>query len=156
MNNQQPAIQDFYPDNYANCYGCGRLNHAGAQLKSHWHSEGYALAHHTPKPEQTGGVPGFAYGGVIASLIDCHGSATAAAATYAAEGRTMDTQPFMRFVTGSLTVNYLKPTPLDTVLELKGVPEKIDGRKVTVNLTLSANGEVCATGVMLAIRLKDE
>jgi hypothetical protein len=32
---------------------------------------------------------------------------------------------------------------------------ELDGRKVWVDLSLSANGEVCATGEMLAIRFKE-
>ena len=29
-----PAIQDVYPDDFAHCFGCGRHNAAGHQLKS--------------------------------------------------------------------------------------------------------------------------
>jgi hypothetical protein len=32
----QKSIQDFYPDDFAICYGCGRLNQHGHQLKSYW------------------------------------------------------------------------------------------------------------------------
>jgi len=53
-------------------------------------------------------VPGFTYGGLLASLIDCLGPGTAAAAMYRAEGREMDTPPGFRFVTGSLHVDFLK------------------------------------------------
>lgn len=147
------AIQDYYPDSYAHCHGCGRLNETGTQLKSYWQGT-HAIAHHSPSANHTGGVPGFAYGGLIASLLDCHGTATAAAGAYAAENRGLDSAPFMRFVTGSLTVDYLKPTPLDCTLELRGHIEKIEGRKVTVALSLSANNEVCAKGSMLAVRLQ--
>lgn len=147
------AIQDYYPDNYAHCYGCGRLNTQGTQLKSFWQDD-HAIAHHQPSQCQTGGVPGFAYGGLIASLLDCHGTATAAAAYYAAENRDLGSTPFVRFVTGSITVDYLKPTPLDSTLALIGKVESINGRKVNINLTLVADGEICAKGKMLAIRLQ--
>ena len=30
------AFQDYYPENLAVCYGCGRLNEHGYQIKSHW------------------------------------------------------------------------------------------------------------------------
>ena len=51
-------------------------------------------------------------GGLLASLIDCHGTGTAAV-TYRAEGREMGSEPQLRFVTGALNVSYyLKPTPL--------------------------------------------
>ncbi|MFB6320034.1 hypothetical protein [Saccharicrinis sp. FJH54] len=46
-------------------------------------------------------------------------------------------------------------TPMGTELELKGHLKKMEGRKVWVDMTLSANGEICATAEMLAIRLKE-
>ena len=32
----EPAVQDQYPDDYAHCFGCGRLNPQGLHLKSYW------------------------------------------------------------------------------------------------------------------------
>jgi len=32
----EKAIQDLYPDELARCYGCGRANAHGLQLKSYW------------------------------------------------------------------------------------------------------------------------
>ena len=72
------AFQDYYPDNVAQCYGCGSNNHHGHQIKTHWDGE-ETVTFFTPEPYQTS-VPGFAYGGLIASLIDCHSTGTAAAA----------------------------------------------------------------------------
>src|SRR5687767_2958363 len=64
------AIQDLYPDDFAHCFGCGRSNSSGHQLKSF--SEGdEVVAHFTPEPHQMA-VPGFVYGGLLASLVDCH------------------------------------------------------------------------------------
>ena len=39
--------------------------------------------------------------GLLASLIDCHGTGSAAAAMYKSQGRAMDSEPTLRFVTGS-------------------------------------------------------
>lgn len=72
------AFQDYYPDNVAQCYGCGSNNHHGHQIKTHWDGE-ETVTLFTPEPYQTS-VPGFAYGGLVASLIDCHSTGTAAAA----------------------------------------------------------------------------
>ena len=33
------AFQDFYPENVAHCYGCGRLNAAGHQIKTCWEGD---------------------------------------------------------------------------------------------------------------------
>ena len=30
-------LQDLYPDDYAHCHGCGRLNTHGLHVKSEWH-----------------------------------------------------------------------------------------------------------------------
>ena len=144
---QEPAIQDLYQDDYAHCYGCGRNNPHGLQLKSYWEGE-ECVCRHTPGPHYTGGVPGFLYGGMVASLIDCHGAATAAAAKARESGDAVG-----RFVTANLSVDFLKPTPLGMELEIRGKVDEIKGRKVTVNLSLLAGTTVCATGRVLMIQL---
>jgi len=30
------AFQDYYPHELSHCYGCGRLNEHGLQIKSYW------------------------------------------------------------------------------------------------------------------------
>jgi acyl-coenzyme A thioesterase PaaI-like protein len=150
---EKKAIQDYYSDPMAHCYGCGRLNEVGLKIKSYWDGEG-SYASFKPRPYHTA-FPGYVYGGMIASLIDCHGTGTAAAAAYHAEGRDMGTEPELRFVTASIQVSYLKPTPIDETLELKGKVKEIKGKKVVVEVELSANDEVCARGEVIAIRIPD-
>jgi len=108
----------------------------------------------TPEPYHTA-IPGYVYGGLIASLIDCHSTGTAAAAVYRAQGRAMDSEPPLRFVTGSLHVDFLRPTPLGCTLELRGTIKEVKGRKVLVSSTLSANGEVCARGDVVAVQMPE-
>ncbi|MCL2457538.1 MAG: PaaI family thioesterase [Desulfobulbus sp.] len=144
------AFQDHYPDDYAHCYGCGRLNPQGHHLKSYWDGE-ETVCRFTPDPKYTGGFPGFLYGGMIASLIDCHGAGTAAAAKAREEGK-----PISRFVTASLKVDYLAPTPINTELEVRGKVVEIKGRKVTVELTLTAAGTLCAKGSVLYLQIKGQ
>jgi acyl-coenzyme A thioesterase PaaI-like protein len=148
------AFQDYYPDNYSYCYGCGRLNREGLQIKSYWDGD-ESVAHFTPRPYHIA-IPGYVYGGLIASLIDCHGTGTAAAAAYRAAGREMGTEPAFRFVTASLRVDYLKPTPLGVPLEVRGRVKEIKGRKVVVTAVLSAKGEVCARGEVVAVQVPEE
>lgn len=148
------AFQDYYPDDHSHCYGCGRLNMDGLQIKSHWDGD-ETVASFTPRSYHTA-MPGFVYGGLIASLIDCHSTGSAAAAAYRAAGREMDTEPPLRYVTASLKVDYLRPTPMGVALELRGRVKEIKGRKVIVETTLSANGEVCARGEVVAVRLPEE
>lgn len=146
----EQAFQDQYPDDYAHCFGCGRLNTAGHHLKSYWEGE-ESVCRYTPDPKYTGGFPGFLYGGIIASLIDCHGAGTAAAAKAREDGK-----PISRFVTASITVNYLAPTPINTELEVRGKPVEIKGRKVLVDLTVSAAGKICAAGSVVMVQIKDQ
>ena len=100
--------------------------------------------------------PDIAYGGIIASLIDCHGAATASAAKLREEGYSLGEKPLPRFVAASLKVDYLKPTPLGTILELRGRVVEIKGRKVTVSVTLSAEGVICAKGEEILVQLLDK
>ncbi len=148
------AIQDSYPDNVAHCYGCGRLNEHGLQIKSYWDGD-ETVCYFRPRPYHTA-IPGYVYGGLIASLIDCHGTGTAAAAAYRAEGRTMGAEPAHRFVTASLHVDFLHPTPIDAVLEVRGQVKELKGRKIIVSVTLSARGEVCARGEIVCIEMPEE
>ena len=147
------AFQDYYPDNVAQCYGCGSQNHHGHQIKTHWEGE-ESVTRFTPEPYHTA-IPGYAYGGLIASLIDCHSTGTAAAAMYRSEGREMDTLPPFRFVTGSLHVDYLKPTPIDGALELRGRVKEIRGRKVIVETTVFAQGVATARGEVVAVQMPE-
>jgi acyl-coenzyme A thioesterase PaaI-like protein len=147
------AIQDFYPDDFAHCYGCGRLNPQGLQLKTRWEGED-AVARFTPRLEHIA-IPGFVYGGLIASLIDCHAMGTAAAAVERAAGREVGEGPAPRFVTASLKVEYLKPTPLGPELEVRAHAVEMGERKVVVHATVSAGGIVTARGEVVAARMPE-
>ncbi len=147
------AVQDYYPDDVAHCYGCGRLNEYGHQLKSYWDGD-ETVARFTPKEYHTA-IKGYVYGGLIASLIDCHGTGSAALAAYRNENRDIDTLPAFRFVTASLQVDYLKPTPIGVELELRGKIVELKGRKVITEVNLFANGEITVKGKVTAVQLPE-
>jgi acyl-coenzyme A thioesterase PaaI-like protein len=147
------AIQDNYPDDLSHCYGCGRLNPHGHQIKTCWDGD-ETVTVFEPRPEHTA-IPGYVYGGLIASLVDCHGTGTAAAASYREAGREPGTEPAFRFVTASINVRYLRPTPMGVPLEVRGRVEEIKGRKVVVSAKVSAAGEVCATGEVVAVQMPE-
>jgi acyl-coenzyme A thioesterase PaaI-like protein len=151
MSEKESAFQDFYPDNVSHCYGCGRLNPEGLQIKTRWEGE-ESVTRFRPRPYHTA-IPGFVYGGLLASLIDCHGTGTAAAAAYRAEGRAMDSEPALRYVTASLHVDYLKPTPAGVELELRGRVKEIKGRKVIVEIDLLAEGTHTVHGEVVAVQM---
>lgn len=145
------AIQDFYPDDFATCYGCGRLNAHGLHVRSSWEGD-ETVAHFTPRAEHMA-MPGFVYGGLLASLIDCHAMGTAAAAAERAAGREIGDAPAPRFVTGSLRVDYLKPTPLGPELELRARVTLAAERKSVVAVTLLAGGTITVRGEVVAVRI---
>ena len=147
------AVQDFYPEDVAHCYGCGRLNEEGIQLKTRWEGE-EVVSRYTPRPYHTA-IPGYVYGGLIASLLDCHGTGGAAAAMLRREGKEMGEGEAPRFVTASLKVEFLKPTPLGPELEVRGRIVEITDRKVILEETLSADGVVTARGTVVAVRMPE-
>jgi acyl-coenzyme A thioesterase PaaI-like protein len=154
MRQERPAVQDFYPEDVAHCYGCGRLNEEGMQLKTVWDGEG-TLSRYTPRSYHTA-IPGYVYGGLIASLLDCHGTGGAAAAALRGEGREIGDGEAPRFVTASLHVEFLKPTPLGPELEVRGKIVEITERKVVLDETLSAEGVVTAKARVVAVRMPEE
>jgi acyl-coenzyme A thioesterase PaaI-like protein len=148
------AFQDYYSDATSYCYGCGRLNEQGLQIKSYWDGD-EAVCDFQPRPYHTA-IPGYVYGGLIASLIDCHSTGTAAAAAYRAEGRPLDSDPPLRYVTASLHVDYLRPTPIDATLTLRARVQEIKGRKTTVHCSLYANGDECARGEVVVVQMPEK
>lgn len=145
------AFQDYYPESLSHCYGCGSQNAHGHRIRTFWDGD-ETVTRFTPAPYHTA-VPGFVYGGLLASLIDCHGTGTAAAAMYRQENRAMDSEPPFRFVTASLHVDYLKPTPLGPELEIRGKVKEIRGRKVIVEATVYAEGVATARGEIVTAQM---
>jgi acyl-coenzyme A thioesterase PaaI-like protein len=148
---QSAAVQDHYPDDFAHCYGCGRLNPEGLHIKTRWEGDETVLRF-TPRAAHIA-VPGFVYGGLIASLVDCHAMATAAAAAERAAGYAIGERPAPRFVTAALKVEYLKPTPLGPELEVRARVIEAGERKAVVTATVSAGGVVTARGEVVAVRM---
>ena len=52
-------------------------------------------------------------------------------------------------------MEYLKPTPLGPVLEVRGRVREITDRKVVLEETLSADGVVTAQGTVVAVRMPE-
>lgn len=146
-------VQDRLAGNH--CYGCGRDNPGGLRIKSHWDGE-MATCRYTPRPGQCAGTTQFLYGGLIASLIDCHSIGTAIAHFYAREGRDVGEGQAIRCVTGKLSVNYRKPTPIDRQIELSARVAESSARKAVVLTTLGAAGVVTADAEVIAVRVADD
>jgi acyl-coenzyme A thioesterase PaaI-like protein len=151
---QTKAFQDYYPDNYAHCYGCGRLNPKGLQIKSYWDDD-ESICRFLPQDHFTGGMQSILYGGLIASLMDCHAAGTAAAAKAKEQNIEMKPGEMPRFVTASLKVDYLAPTPVGTELELRGTVKEIKGRKVVVHVSLAAENKIRSKGELIMVQLRE-
>jgi len=149
MRRSEGAVQDHYPEGFAHCFGCGRLNEHGHHIRSFREGD-ETVARFTPESYHIA-LPGFVYGGLVASLIDCHGIGTAADAALRRDGRAIGSVPTPRYVTAALHVNYLRPTPMGVELELRARVKEASGRKYIVEVTLAAGGTVTATGEVVAV-----
>ncbi|NHI90058.1 MAG: PaaI family thioesterase [Candidatus Thorarchaeota archaeon] len=141
-------IQDAWPEQGTFCWGCGKNNEHGLHLKSHW-EDNETVAVWKPK-EHHMAFPGIMNGGIIATLIDCHGTGTANAAAHRASENLP--QHFM-FVTSGLSVRFLRPTPLNRPVMLKAQVKDFSDRKITVSCELYSGDMKCATGEVTTVRV---
>ena len=146
---ESPIFQDHMPGNI--CYGCGKDNHEGLQIKSYWEGDESVCIWHSEEKYQ--GWKGLMNGGVLATLIDCHCMCTAMAAAYREEGRSMDSEPHYRFATGTMTIKYTAPTSNDLPVEIRAKVESIKGRKVVVSFNVYSDKNITAEGEVIAIRV---
>ena len=151
---KEKAFQEYYTEDFSHCFGCGTNNEFGHQLKTYWDGE-ETVSHFTPRPEHTA-LPGYVYGGLIASLIDCHSTGSGAAALHKQLDESERKETYPRCVTASLKVDYIKPTPIDCTLELRGKIKELKGRKVVVDVTLFAKEDICAKGEVIVIQIPDD
>lgn len=150
--NHAPAIQDSYPEDVAHCYGCGRLNDVGHQIKTRAAGD-ETVTEFTPEPFHTA-IPGYAYGGLVASIIDCHSTGSAAIFAMQDRGIPIGEGESLRFVTAHLEVDYLLPTPLND-FHLVGRLVEVKGRKVVVETDLSVDGTVTAKGSAVLVEIPE-
>lgn len=145
-----PSFQEQMPGNH--CWGCGPDNPDGLQLQSRWDGE-EAVAVWQPRPAYMAGPPHILFGGIIAALIDCHTICTAYAAAFRATGRPIGSDPAVWYVTASLQVSYLRPTPLTAPLTLRARVVEVAGRRTNLTCSLYAEGQECARGEVVAVRV---
>jgi len=147
------GLQDYYPEDFAHCYGCGRENHHGHQIKTFWDGD-ETVTHYTPE-EYHIALPGFVYGGLLASIIDCHGTGSGSLAIARERGIKLTEYNAPRCVTASLKVDYLKPTPIGFELEVRGSIREIKGKKVIVDAKVFANGVMTVSGQIIVIEVPE-
>lgn len=144
------AIQDDYPEDFAWCYGCGRMNTEGHHFRTGWNGN-ETVTYYEPA-QQHKAIPGFVYGGLVASMIDCHGTGSASLALHRKNGFEPGSgEEPPRFVTASLHVDFLKPTPEGTVLKAVGHIQEIHPKKFKVAVEVFAGSTLCASGEVMAV-----
>lgn len=142
------SLQDEYAPNGV-CFGCGPSNPKGLHIKSR--PEGPEVVSDWTPQEQHASFEGFVSGGIISTLLDCHGNWTAAYSLM--RERNAASPPGT--VTAEYTVRFLKPTPMGGSLRVHAKAVKIDGNKVNVEGTVEAGGQVTATMTGLFVAVKE-
>ncbi len=137
------------------CWGCGTRNEQGLQIKSHWSGqEGReAICTWQPAAHYMAGPKQVLNGGIIATVIDCHSVCTAVAAAYLAERRKIGSDPLIWCVTGSLKVDYLRPTPIDQAVTLRAKIQEIAGKKTNLTCSLFSLDKECVRAEVTAVRV---
>ena len=125
------------------CFGCGQDNPFGLQVESY-----LSLA---PRGLH-GWPPDCLYGGISASLIDCHSVNTALSYAHKQAGNEEVYDRSIQMVTGTMSIRYNKPVPMEEV-ELRASVEKVEGRKYYIKTSLISKGLICVVGEVLAIRI---
>lgn len=148
---EDAAFQDQIGDNF--CFGCGPTNQYGLRIKSYWDGPNQSICTYQPKWYETAGPSQFLNGGIIATSIDCHCVCTAMAQAYQDEGRAIGSSPVIWYATGSLTVKYLRPTPIDAPVVLKAQIVEVRKKKTVMNCSLSSEEQECAIGEVVAVRV---
>ena len=150
----QIAFQDLLDGNH--CWGCGRDNPQGLRIKSFWEGD-EAVCVWQPQPWHCASPTHVVNGGIIGALIDCHSIISAMAQAARAAGHEFGPgHPPIWYVTGKLEVAYLKPTPLGPPLRLRARFNVASERKTEVRCTVAVGDVICASGVVLAVRVPTE
>jgi acyl-coenzyme A thioesterase PaaI-like protein len=112
------------------------------------------VAAFTPQAHHTA-LPGFVYGGLLASLVDCHAMATAAADAERRAGRSVGDGEAPRYVTAALRVEYLRPTPLGREILLRARVTEAGKRRRVVEVQVVADGVETVRAEVVAVPIPD-
>jgi len=142
------GVQRTYAPNSI-CFGCGPANEDGLAIDSH-RIEGGLEMRFTPQDHHQA-FPGMINGGIIGTILDCHGNWTAAIELM---DRSNESHPPCT-VTANYSISLRRPTPTNCELHVTSKVEEVSGNRVKVSMVLSAQGEVCAKGEGLFVAVKE-
>ncbi len=123
------------------CFGCGKNNPEGMRLKFTYDEARKSFVCRFRLDKRYTGPPGHAHGGIIATILD------------EAMGKVNKLRHVIA-LTSQITVNYLKPVPLNKPLLVESREVSIRGRRhINMAEILNAKGEVLARsrGLFVAI-----
>jgi len=148
-------VQSSWPE--LTCWGCGPANDEGLHLESYLGADGETLVA-TVEPDDVfdSGSPNVMHGGHVASLLDCHSIWTAITFAYEVADRPLGSDPRIAYVTGELSIDFRRPTPLDEPVHLTAWVDGGVDRRTTVRSQLGPAGEVTASGEVEAVRVDPE
>ena len=151
------AIQDRYGERFQHCWGCGPKNDLGLHLKTYPSLDGErCISRIKLENAYTGGVPSNVFRGMIATIFDCHGTASAAWFAHHQKGlEVTETTLIGRFITARLEIDYLSPSPIDDEIVVISTLEELGERKAIISMEMSVEGKVRAKAKMVAVAVKD-
>ncbi len=123
------------------CFACGKNNAEGMRLKFTYDEERDCFVCRFRLARRYTGPPGHAHGGIIATILD------------EAMGKVNKLRHVVA-LTSQITVNYLKPVPLNQPLRVESREVRVRGRRhINMAEIFNRNGEVLAQsqGTFIAI-----
>ncbi|WP_308533529.1 hotdog fold domain-containing protein [uncultured Peptoniphilus sp.] len=155
--NNKISIQETYGDRFQYCWGCGPKNEEGIHIKSYPSEDGQSCyCKIVPEEKYTGGVPANLFGGMIAMIFDCHGTASAAWFNHNNKGLKLKEDTVIgRYITARLEIDFKKPVPMNKEITVTAKAEEIGERKIIVSMEMEAGGELRAKAKMVAVGVKD-
>ena len=142
------GVQRKYAPNSI-CFGCGPSNENGLKIDSFRIEGGLRTEFKTSLEHQA--FPGIINGGIIGTLLDCHGNWTAAIAIM---DKRKEEKPSCT-VTANYSVKLLRPTPINELLIITSKIEEIMEDRASVSMELFAGGKLCAKGKGLFVSVKE-
>ena len=123
------------------CFACGKNNPEGMRLNFDYDEELDCFVCRFRLSKRYTGPPGHAHGGIIATILD------------EAMGKVNKLRHVIA-LTSQITVDYLKPVPLNEPLRVESREVRVHGRKhVNMAEILNTKGEVLARGRGLFIAI---
>ncbi|MBJ99579.1 MAG: thioesterase [Euryarchaeota archaeon] len=142
------GVQKKYAPNSI-CFGCGPSNEKGLKINSFRIEGGLRTEFKTSLEHQA--FPGIINGGIIGTLLDCHGNWTAAIAIM---DKREEEKPSCT-VTANYSVKLLRPTPINELLIITSKIEEIMEDRASISMELFAGGKLCAKGKGLFVSVKE-